>query len=57
VIVTRMKVLVALSPGQVTSRNCCHLPAPSSSEASYSSPGMVCRPDSQITMWNPTAKI
>ena len=56
-IVTRMKVLVALSPGQVTSRNCCHLPAPSSSEASYSSPGMVCRPDSQITMWNPTAKI
>ena len=23
--------------------------------ASYSSPGMVCSPDSQMTMWKPTA--
>src|SRR6478609_6069411 len=50
-----MKVLVSRSPGQVTYRKRFHLLAPSSSAASYRSAGMVCRPESQMTMWKPTA--
>ena len=35
-------------------RNCCQLLAPSIADASYMSCGMVCSPESQMTMWKPT---
>ena len=52
--VIRMKVLVCRSAGQVMNRKFCQLLAPSMDDASYMSCETVCRPDSQITMWNPT---
>src|SRR6478735_6734417 len=55
VMVTRMKVRVCRRDGQVTYRKFCQFEAPSSDDASYRSPGMVCSPDSQMTMWKPTA--
>src|SRR6478735_5137118 len=54
VMVMRMNVRVCRSAGQVMYRNRCQFPAPSMAPASYMSWGMVCRPDSQITMWKPT---
>src|SRR6478672_4330301 len=54
VMVTRMKVLVCRRAGQVMNRNCCQLLAPSMEDASYMSCEMVCRPESQMTMWKPT---
>src|SRR5256885_2864399 len=55
VIVISTNTRVERRHGQVTLRNCCQVPAPSISAASYSSCGMVCRPDSQISMWKTTA--
>ena len=55
VMVTRTNTMVERRPGQVTFVNCCHGVAPSIRAASYSSSGMVCRPDSQMSMWKPTA--
>ena len=55
VIVIRIIFLVDRRHGQVTFLNCSQGEQPSSSAASYSSPGIVCSPDSQISICCPTA--
>jgi hypothetical protein len=51
VMVTRMKVRVAFSSGQVNVAELLPLAGAVELGRLVQLPGMVCRPDSQITMW------